>query len=51
MAHFEVTSRHVPGATEDNQCKSQNMQCPGQDLNTGPPECEAGGCPVDCDVR
>jgi hypothetical protein len=40
--NFKVLSRHLPGGTEENNQKPQDNRSPGQDLNPGTPENEAG---------
>lgn len=43
MAQFEALFRHLPRPSEeDHQHLSQDSRYPGQDLDTGPPEYEAG---------
>jgi hypothetical protein len=39
LASFEVVSRHLPGGTvENHENLSQDIQCPGRDLNPGSAE-------------
>jgi hypothetical protein len=38
MAYFKVLSRHVPGRTEENHRKPQDILCPGRVSNPTPLE-------------
>jgi hypothetical protein len=43
MVQFEVLYRNLPGGIEGNhENLSQDSLCPGQDLNPGPSENQAG---------
>jgi hypothetical protein len=43
VAQFKVLCRHFPGGTEENHKNlSQDRRSRGRDLNSGPPEYEAG---------
>jgi hypothetical protein len=42
VAYFNVLSRHLPGVAEKNYEKPQSANPWGRDLETGPPDNEAG---------
>jgi hypothetical protein len=42
VAYFKVLPRHLPaGIKESHEKTCHNSQCPGRDLNSGPPDYEA----------